>query len=232
MNAGERVLGYVRVSTGGQADNGVSLDAQEAAIRRWAKGARVELVGVLRDGGESGTTLERPGLQEALERIAAGEAGGLVAAKLDRLSRSLQDLADLFRWFDDAGARLAVLDFDLDTSTAAGKMVASIMGAAAEFTRDQIAESTRAALQEKRERGEAISRPTVPPHVRKTIERRRRRGWTLQRIADKLNDESVPTARGAAQWHPSSVSSALGYRQRKPRRRAELPSLDGRRRRS
>ena len=50
-------------------------------------------------------------------------------------------------------------------------------------------------------------------------------------IADKLNTDEIPTARGGAQWRPSSVSTALGYRQRSRRHPAELPTLDGRQRR-
>jgi len=63
------------------------------------------------------------------------------------------------------------------------------------------------------------------------VDRQRQRGWTLERIADKLNRDQVPTARGGSEWRPSSVSSALGYRQRSRRRPAELPALDGRQRR-
>ena len=70
----------------------------------------------------------------------------------------------------------------------------------------------------------------MDPKVRKRIERQRKRGWTLQRIADKLNRHGVPTTRGGAEWRASSVATALGYKPKRRRRPAELPALDGRRR--
>lgn len=87
-----------RVSTAGQAVDGYGLPAQEADCRKWAKGQtapRVRIVHMVTDGdgkaGKSGTTLldERPGLMEAVEWIAEGEADGILAPNLDRLAREL-----------------------------------------------------------------------------------------------------------------------------------------------
>jgi len=230
VERGAKAIGYLRVSTDEQANSGLGLEAQRDAIREWAKGREVE-VEIISDTA-SGGSLDRPGLTDALGMIASGEASGLVAAKLDRLTRSLGDFAELMTWFREAGAQLAVLDFDLDTTTPTGEAMAAMMATFVQLERRLIGQRTSEALQAKRARGESISRPTVPPKVHRRITRLRRRGWTLQRIADKLNTDGVPTARGGAEWRPSSVASALGYRQRPRRRRAELPVLDGRRRRS
>ena len=88
---------------------------------------------------------------------------------------------------------------------------------------------TKDALAAKKARGELPGRPAIGPKVRSRIERQRRRGWTYQRIADGLNHDGIPTARGGAEWRPSSVATGLGYRQKPRRHRAELPTL-GRRR--
>jgi len=58
------------------------------------------------------------------------------------------------------------------------------------------------------------------PALKQRIASMREEGMTLQAIADVLNSEGVPTLRGGAQWRPSSVQSAAGYR-RPPKRQDE-----------
>ncbi|MGA2932232.1 MAG: recombinase family protein, partial [Acidimicrobiales bacterium] len=90
------VVGYVRVSTDEQATSGLGLDAQRAAIDDECSRRGWELVEVYEDAGASGKTIVgRPALQEALEAVRSHRAGALVVAKLDRLSRSLLDVAAL-----------------------------------------------------------------------------------------------------------------------------------------
>jgi DNA invertase Pin-like site-specific DNA recombinase len=231
VKGSEKAVGYVRASTAGQAASGLGIDAQRDAITAEVERRGWQLLDLIVDAGESGGSLDRPGLREALDLIADGSASVLVVAKLDRLSRSVIDSARILEWIEEADANLVALDLGVDTSTAGGRLVANVLASVAEWERHTISDRTRAALTAKRARGEAISRPTVEPKIRRRIDRQRQRGWTLERIADKLNRDQVPTARGGSEWRPSSVSSALGYRQRSRRRPAELPALDGRQRR-
>lgn len=83
-----RAVGYIRVSTEAQAEEGVSLDAQRAKLEAFAIAADLELVAIREDAGVSAKTLARPGLQAALEDLHAGRADALLVAKLDRLTRS------------------------------------------------------------------------------------------------------------------------------------------------
>jgi Putative peptidoglycan binding domain/Resolvase, N terminal domain/Recombinase len=76
---------------------------------------------------EDAATRDRPELSHALERIADGQARGLVVSDLQRLTRSAQDLGALMAWFRDADATLVALDLGLDTSTPAGRQVASTL---------------------------------------------------------------------------------------------------------
>ena len=225
-----RLLGYMRVSTAEQAESGLGLAAQETSIVETAKARGFILVDVVRDEGESGKTLERPGLERALRTIAAGDADGLMVAKLDRLSRSVVDFGLLLEWFDDAGATLVALDLGVDTSTPGGRLVANVIAAVAEWERDTIADRTRAGLAALRAQGKPTGRPAVAdrPELAARIQSMRANGLTLQAIADQLNDEGIPTARGAGEWRPSSVQSAAGYRRRRPRRKH--PSLPDTRR--
>src|SRR5271165_4473622 len=86
-----QTIGYVRVSTDRQAEQGVSLEAQEAKIRAMAMVQSVELLEVIVDGGESAKSLNRPGLQRLLALINAGKLEAVIVAKLDRLTRSVKD---------------------------------------------------------------------------------------------------------------------------------------------
>src|SRR5262249_52746648 len=151
-------LVYARVSTD---DQTVSLDAQEAACRAECDRRGWSIIDVIRDRGASAKTLDRPALLNALERIANGEASGLVSAKLDRVTRSVSGACDLIDPSDQIGATLPVLAFDLDTSTAQGRMLASMIAVFAEFERGLIAEPTVPALTTLRAAGKPISRPAV-----------------------------------------------------------------------
>jgi DNA invertase Pin-like site-specific DNA recombinase len=86
-----RVVGYLRVSTDKQAEEGLGLDVQEQAIRTWAKSTGHRVVAWFRDEGVSGSNgLDaRDGLAEALDALRTRAAGGLVVYRLDRLARDL-----------------------------------------------------------------------------------------------------------------------------------------------
>jgi len=226
-----KAIGYARVSTEGQAESGLGLDAQRDAIAAEVKRRGWELLDVIEDAGASGSDGDRPGLRRAFGLIADGSASALIVAKLDRLSRSVIDSAQILEWLDEADATFVAPDLGVDTSTAGGRLVANVLASVAEWERHTIGERTAAALRAKAARGEGGGRPKVEPKVRQRIERQRKRGWTYQRIADKLNAGGIPTARGGAEWRPSSVASALGYRAKSRRRSAELPALGGRQRR-
>ncbi len=82
-----QAFGYVRVSTDRQAEQGVSLEAQEAKIRAMATVQGAELSEVIVDGGESAKSLNRPGVQRLLGLVDARAIDAVIVAKLDRLTR-------------------------------------------------------------------------------------------------------------------------------------------------
>ena len=224
-------LGYARCSTQEQADAGNGLAAQEKAIRAECERRGWRLLDVARDEGHSGKNLDRPALHTALQQIAAGKAGGLIVAKLDRASRSVVDFGQLLEWFDSANATLVALDLGMDTSTSSGRLVANVMASVAEWERSVIGERTRDALAARKAQGLPISRPSVTGPLANTIHALRQDGLTYQAIANTLNAEQVPTLRGAKQWRVSSVQSAAGYQRRATTTpRADLPALPKRRR--
>ncbi len=145
-----RVFGYCRVSTTGQAIDGVSLDAQRAKILAWCAVNDAELVDVFVDAGLSGGKANnRPALQAALD--AACKAGGVVCVySLSRLARSTRDTIAIAERLEKAGAELVSLSERIDTCTAAGKMVFRMLAVLAEFERDQISERTSSSMQHMR----------------------------------------------------------------------------------
>jgi DNA invertase Pin-like site-specific DNA recombinase len=223
-----RVLGYARCSTAEQQASGLGLAAQETAIRAECDRRGWDLIEVVKDEGESGKSLARPGLQGALRRIAARDVDGLVASKLDRISRSVADFADLLEWFNGAGATLLAIDVGVDTSTPGGKLVCGVFSAVSEWERDVIGARTRDGLAALRAKGKPVSRAAVAdnPKLAGRIKKMRERGATYQAIADKLNAEGIPTLRGASQWTVSGVRGAAGYKPPRARRaRPELPPV-------
>src|SRR5580700_9570859 len=97
---GMQAFGYVRVSTDWQAEQGVSLEAQERKIHAMATVQSAELLDVIVDGGESANSLSRPRLRRLLALINAGKVEAVIVVKLDRLTRSVKDLCGLLerRW--------------------------------------------------------------------------------------------------------------------------------------
>lgn len=205
-------VGYVRVSTTEQADSGLGLDAQRAAIEAEAA-RRGWAVTLYEDAGASGRSLaNRPGLASALEAVRSRRAQVLVVAKLDRLSRSLLDFAGLMAEAQKGRWALVALDLGVDTTTATGRLVANVMASVAEWERETIGQRTKDAMAVARERGVHCGRPrSIPADVVEQITSWRCAGWTLVRIADQLNVQQVPTARGGSRWHTSTVRQVLGY---------------------
>ncbi len=109
-----KIVGYCRVSTVEQADNGHSIDAQRAAITAAAETRGWEILWV--EDAASAKDLDRPGLGYALSMLGSCQAGGIVVSRLDRLSRSVHDLAILLKRARAEGWNVVMLDYGLDLS--------------------------------------------------------------------------------------------------------------------
>lgn len=142
------MVGYARVSTLDQHPE-LQVDAlEEAGCER-----------IFTDHGVSGRTVSRPQLAACLDYVRAGDT--LVVWKLDRLGRSLPHLLTTVQQLGDRGIEFRSLTEQLDTTTAAGRLILSVVGAFAAFERDIIAERTRAGLEHARSQGRMGGRPTV-----------------------------------------------------------------------
>lgn len=162
----------------------------------------LEVVAVLDDGDGP----PRGALTEALRRIAAGEASVLVTPRLRAVVMSLRELVALLDWLEGAGASMVALDVRLDTSTSAGRRMVALLREVASWNQSGPG-------------GPRRGRPGLAAHAPELsgrINGMREQDLTLQAIADALNAEGVPTPRGGAEWRPSSVQAALGYRRPPP----------------
>lgn len=197
------MFGYTRVSTDEQV-NGFGLEAQRNTIDQEAtrRGWTVEHFA---DEGVSGKTIG-PQLAEVLQLLASGQGDGLVVAKLDRLSRSIVNAANIIEAAQAQGWSLVILDLGVDLTTAAGRMMAMNLVNFAQYERELISERTKSALAAKKLRGEHIGRPRVAsPSVVRRIVKDRNAGKTYDAIASALSADSVLSPLGKPTWQPSTV---------------------------
>src|SRR5687768_16883666 len=101
-----RGVGYLRVSTSEQANSGLGLEAQRAAIEDTASRLALELQDVFTDAGVSGglPLARRPGLLAALDSLRKGDT--LIIGKRDRLGRDVLNVAMFERLVERKGARI------------------------------------------------------------------------------------------------------------------------------
>lgn len=219
-------IGYVRVSTEGQAEEGVSLDAQRAKITAWAELHDESEVVIFEDAGLSGSSMDqRPGLQDALREVCRRK-GVLVIYALSRLARSTRDTLSISDRLARSGAELVSLSERIDTTSASGKMIFRLLAVLAEFERDQVAERTKAAMAHMRKSGLRIS--GIAPYgwefdetgrlcraseseqaTLRWMRGLRAAGRSLREIAAELNEAGVATKTGSGSWSPSVVRAAL-----------------------
>lgn len=154
---GGRVVAYVRVSTEKQADSGGSLEAQREKLDLFARLHDLEIIDVCVDAGASAKTLERPGLDRARAALRSGRASGLLVMKLDRLTRSVRDLDALVtEHFANGRSALISISENVDTRSAAGRLVLNVLTSVAQWEREAIGERTSTVMQSMRARGEFI----------------------------------------------------------------------------
>ena len=136
---GKMLIGYARVSTFDQ-----NVDLQEDALKR----AGCEKIF---SDKVSGAKKERPGMNEAISHLRAGDT--LVIWKLDRLGRSISHLIDIISRLDAMGVHFQSITDGIDTQTPAGRFFFHVMAALSQMERELIIERTKAGLKAAQERG-------------------------------------------------------------------------------
>lgn len=219
-----KAIGYVRVSTLDQAE-GVSLDAQEAKIRAWAKQHGAEDVAIFRDEGISGSRADRPGLLAALDSLERDCC--LVVTKLDRIARD----AFLSCWVEKevkkAKARVVSLageGADGEDDDPTKTLLRRISTAFAEYERLIIGQRTKAALRYKKANGEKtggdvpfgyrarngkLYRDAQEQKAVRFILELHGKGQSLRAIGRALEEANISRKQGSPSWHPQAVQRVI-----------------------
>lgn len=150
----EKAYIYTRVSTSMQVD-GFSLSAQESDIRRYAKAFGIEIAGQYCDEGLSGKNDKRPQFKQMIEDIKAKKDNVryVLVFKLSRFARNAADTMKNLQLMKDNGVDLICIKEGLNSSTATGKMMVTVMSAVAEMELENIHTQTMAGRRQKAREG-------------------------------------------------------------------------------
>jgi site-specific DNA recombinase len=213
-----KVIGYIRVSTDKQADKGHSLEAQKAKLEAYAQLYDLELVNVVVESG-SAKSLDREGLSEVLDSLQGGVAEAVVVTKLDRLTRSVRDLGKLVEVYFQKYALLSVSE-QIDTRSAAGRLVLNVLASVSQWEREVIGERTSQAMQHMKSEGKYTG--GIAPYgyqlingglvehegeqqVVQLVQEYRARGLSLRKIATVLTEEGFKS-RADRPFHHQAIA--------------------------
>jgi site-specific DNA recombinase len=223
-------LVYTRVSTGQQAEEGVSLDSQEAQCRFLAERTGLAVDRVFRDEGLSGSLppAARPQMAALLDRRAELEVQGyevvVITYDFSRVSRSVTDLLELVDP-NRGGLLLSTVKESFDVSTPSGRLMRTMLAAINEFNREMTCERTKDALSHVKRRitaeraagrepvkylgqrrVEDIVAPEVVLAVHEAIFKDK---LSQRRTVERLNASGLLTPRGSSKWNLDSVQRIL-----------------------
>jgi len=224
-----RAVAYIRVSTDKQRERGLSLEAQQERVRAYAALYGLVIVEIVVEA-LSAKSLKRPELQRALLMLENGQADALLVVKLDRMVRRVRDLGELIeRYFAPGKWDLFSVSEQIDTRSAAGRLVLNVLASVAEWEREVIGERTAAVLQHKRTLGEFTGGKTTPygyvlgeegqelvPYPREQMvidlaRSLRSQGLSLRGVAGELRTRGY-TNRMWRPWHAQQIATITAGR--------------------
>ncbi|MDP3937189.1 MAG: recombinase family protein [Deltaproteobacteria bacterium] len=228
----KRAVIYARVSTREQADGGVSLAAQEAALAAFCQGRGLEVVRTAVDRGVSASVplAKRPEGAELVRLVEERLVDVVVAPRLDRLFRRASEALTVTEAWQQRGLGLHLLDLGVDVGTTAGRMVLGILASAAEMERSLLRDRIRDALAHLRAQGYSTGPPPLGYAYAPERDAQGRRslvevedelltvalvrefvdeqGETFSEVARRLNAAGIPTKRGG-RWHHGTVAKIM-----------------------
>lgn len=239
-----KVVLYSRVSTEEQAESGYSLAQQLEALRGYAAEMGYEILEEVTDAGQSGASLERPGMDRVRDLVAAGEVTIVLAQDRDRFAREPAYHYLLRQEFGEYGAKMRSLN-DRGDESPEGELTDGILDQLAKFDRAKTAERTRRGKRRKAAEGKVIA-SRHPKYgfalnstrdgyvvdapkmalVRRVFEMASR-GTSLKSIADTFDREGIPTPGGGRYWDRSVLKSWIFDDAYKPHSHAQASSIVG-----
>jgi len=196
---------YARVST---TNHGQDVTLQTRELGQFAQARGWEIAGEYVDSGVSGTKDSRPELNRLIADAHKRRFDVVCVWRFDRFARSVSHLLRALETFKALGIDFVSFSEQMDTSTPAGKMVFTVLGAVAELERSLIVERVRAGLRNARAKGKTLGRPRVAVDASR-IAALRASGQPWRAIAKTLG-VSVGTVHAARQTRskiPSEIAS-------------------------
>jgi DNA invertase Pin-like site-specific DNA recombinase len=178
----KRVAIYARIST---ANHGQDVTLQTRELEQFASSRGWNVAGVYVDQGVSGSKDSRPELNRLMADAHRRRFDVVCVWRFDRFARSVSHLLHAMETFKALGIDFVSFSEQMDTSTPAGKMVFTVLGAVAELERSLIVERVRAGLRNARAKGKRLGRPRVAVDAAR-IGRLRAQGLSWARIATEM----------------------------------------------
>ena len=178
-----RLAIYARVST---VNHGQDVNLQLRELRQFAEARGWQVAGEYVDAGVSGSKDSRPELNRLMADAHQRRFEVVCVWRFDRFARSVSHLLRALETFKALGIDFVSFSEQMDTSTPAGKMVFTVLGAVAELERSLIVERVRAGLRNARAKGKRLGRPRTIVDAAE-IARLRALGLSWARIAQELS---------------------------------------------
>jgi site-specific DNA recombinase len=220
------IIGYVRVSSAGQVQDGESLPRQIEKIQAYCQLKSLPAPEIIADEGLSGFKASREGFQKLISLCRSGKVQTVIVYDLSRLSRKVRDTLEFIEdTIHKYGVEFVSLQNDIDTSTPTGKAFLAISAVFNQLYRDEISFKTKEALRHKQGKSEKTG-GTVPfgftlvdgfrlipeqdeTETVKQIHQLRAQGLTLREIAQELEQKGIKTKTGLKSWNPKVLKGVL-----------------------
>ena len=239
----KRAILYARVSTDEQARSGYSLAQQIEALREYAAQEGFEILEEVQDAGQSGASLERPGMDRVRDLVAAGGVSVVLAQDRDRIAREPAYHYLLRREFEEHDTKIRALN-DRGDDSPEGELTDGILDQLAKYERAKIAERSRRGKLRKAREGKLIPSPTpdygfdynrardnyVVDEEKMRVVRRIFRmvgaeGDSLNGVKKTFDREGVPTPRGSRYWGNTFIQRVITDDVYKPHTFEEVKTL-------
>jgi site-specific DNA recombinase len=222
-----RAILYARVSTDEQARSGYSLAQQLEALREYAAQEGYEVIEEVSDPGQSGASLERPGMDRVRDLVAAGGVSVMLAQDRDRFAREPAYHYLLRKEFEEHGTKIRALNDSGDESPE-GELTDGILDQLAKYERAKIAERSRRGKLRKAREGKVIPTHTADngfkfnasrdgyevdedtmPVVRRIFRHAGVKGLRLHRIKKLFDMEGISPPKGGRWWSKQFIRSRI-----------------------
>ena len=225
-----KVVGYIRVSTVMQVQDGFSLEAQESKIESEANKMNGFLKGIFIDKGISGGSMkDRKALEEMMKKIETGD--WIVVNSVSRLARKTKDLLTIVEFIEKKGCHLLIIDLNLDITSPSGKLILTLMGSQAQFEREITSERVKGVMQHLKKTGSLRTKPPfglkmnpdhstgASIHIRDEEEqkiisqirllRKKYPKVTITRFSELLNIENLAPPRKSKKWYHATLKEIM-----------------------